>query len=66
MTALSAGLALVPIALGSSKRGSEVQAPMAIAIFFGLLNVDGSEYDGCAGGVLPLRSAVNRVTCHDI
>jgi Cu/Ag efflux pump CusA len=37
MTTLSAGLTLVPIALGSSKRGSEVQAPMAIAIFFGLL-----------------------------
>ena len=37
MTALSAGLALVPIALGMSKRGSEIQAPVAIAIFFGLL-----------------------------
>lgn len=37
MTALAAGLALVPIALGMSKHGSEIQAPMAIAIFFGLL-----------------------------
>ena len=37
MTALSAGLALVPIAVGMSKRGSEIQASLAIAIFFGLL-----------------------------
>jgi hypothetical protein len=37
MTALAADVALVPIALGMSKRGSEIQAPMAIAIFFGLL-----------------------------
>ena len=39
MTALAAGLALVPIALGMSKRGSEIQAPTAIAIFFGLLTL---------------------------
>jgi CzcA family heavy metal efflux pump len=37
MTALAAGLALVPIALGIGKPGSEIQAPMAIVIFFGLL-----------------------------
>jgi CzcA family heavy metal efflux pump len=37
MTALAAGLALVPIALGMGKAGSEIQAPMAIVIFFGLL-----------------------------
>ena len=37
MTALAAGLALVPIALGSGKPGSEIQAPMAIVIFCGLL-----------------------------
>jgi Cu/Ag efflux pump CusA len=37
MTALAAGLALVPIALGMGKPGSEIQAPMAIVIFFGLL-----------------------------
>ncbi|MBA0086138.1 MAG: efflux RND transporter permease subunit, partial [Acidobacteria bacterium Pan2503] len=37
MTALAAGLALVPIALGMGQPGSEIQAPMAIVIFFGLL-----------------------------
>jgi multidrug efflux pump subunit AcrB len=37
MTALAAGLALVPIVLGMGKPGSE-QAPMAIVIFFGLLS----------------------------
>jgi len=37
MTALAAGLALVPIAMGMGKPGSEIQAPMAIVIFFGLL-----------------------------
>jgi hypothetical protein len=36
MTAMATGLALVPIALGLGKPGSEIQAPMAIVIFFGL------------------------------
>ena len=38
MTATAAGLALVPIALGMGKPGSEIQAPMAIVIFFGLIS----------------------------
>ena len=38
MTALAAGLALVPVALGAGKPGSEIQAPMAIVILFGLLS----------------------------
>jgi CzcA family heavy metal efflux pump len=38
MTALAAGLALAPIALGMGKPGSEIQAPMAIVIFCGLLS----------------------------
>jgi Cu/Ag efflux pump CusA len=38
MTALAAGLALIPVALGMGKPGSEIQAPMAIVILFGLLS----------------------------
>jgi Cu/Ag efflux pump CusA len=38
MTALAAGLALIPVALGLGKPGSEIQAPMAIVILFGLLS----------------------------
>jgi CzcA family heavy metal efflux pump len=38
MTALAAGLALVPVALGLGKPGSEIQAPMAMVILFGLLS----------------------------
>jgi Cu/Ag efflux pump CusA len=37
MTALAAGLALVPFAAGMGKPGSEIQAPMAMVILFGLL-----------------------------
>jgi Cu/Ag efflux pump CusA len=37
MTALAAGLALVPLALAAGEPGSEIQAPMAIVILFGLL-----------------------------
>jgi Cu/Ag efflux pump CusA len=36
MTALAAGLALIPIALGAGQPGSEIQAPMAMVILFGL------------------------------
>ena len=38
MTALSTGLALVPVAMGLGEPGSEIQAPMAIVIIFGLLS----------------------------
>jgi Cu/Ag efflux pump CusA len=37
MTALAAGLALIPLALATGQPGSEIQAPMAIVILFGLL-----------------------------
>mgnify|MGYP001108154542 CR=1 FL=1 len=36
MTALAAGLALVPIALSAGEPGSEIQAPMAMVVMFGL------------------------------
>jgi CzcA family heavy metal efflux pump len=36
MTAMATGLALVPIALGLGKTGSEIQAPMALVILCGL------------------------------
>jgi CzcA family heavy metal efflux pump len=38
MTALSAGLALVPLALAGGQPGSELQTPMAIVILWGLLS----------------------------
>jgi len=38
MTALAAGLALVPIAVSAGEPGSEIQAPMAMVILLGLLS----------------------------
>jgi CzcA family heavy metal efflux pump len=38
MTALAAGLALVPLALAMGQPGSEIQAPMAMVILFGLVS----------------------------
>lgn len=38
MTALCTGLALVPVALGAGEPGSEIQAPMASVIIFGLVS----------------------------
>ncbi len=37
MTALAAGLALIPLALGGDKPGNEIQTPMAMVILFGLM-----------------------------
>jgi CzcA family heavy metal efflux pump len=38
MTALAGGLALVPIAMSMGEPGTEIQAPMAMVILFGLLS----------------------------
>jgi CzcA family heavy metal efflux pump len=37
MTAMAAGLALIPLAVGGGKPGSEIQTPMAIVILCGLM-----------------------------
>jgi Cu/Ag efflux pump CusA len=36
MTAMAAGLALIPLALAAGEAGSEIQTPMAIVILCGL------------------------------
>ncbi|AWV88669.1 efflux RND transporter permease subunit [Bradymonas sediminis] len=38
MTALASGLGLVPLALQAGEPGSEIQAPMAIVLLFGLIS----------------------------
>ncbi|RDH90616.1 MAG: hypothetical protein DIZ77_03130 [endosymbiont of Seepiophila jonesi] len=38
MTALAAGLALVPLAMSAGQPGSEIQAPMAVVILYGLFS----------------------------
>ena len=37
MTAMATGPALIPLALGGGKAGSEIQTPMAIVILCGLM-----------------------------
>jgi Cu/Ag efflux pump CusA len=37
MTAMAAGLALIPLAFAAGQSGSEIQTPMAVVILFGLM-----------------------------
>ena len=57
MTAMAAGLALIPLALGGGKSGSEIQTPMAIVILCGLMTSTLLEHGGRADDVFALRTA---------
>ncbi len=60
MTALAAGLALVPIALSAGEPGSEIQAPMAMVIMFGLLSSTALNMIGGADSVRAIRTSLVR------
>ena len=59
MTAMAAGLALIPLAVGGGRAGSEIQTPMAIVILCGLMTSTLLEYGGGADDVLTVWAAGN-------
>jgi CzcA family heavy metal efflux pump len=63
MTALAAGLALIPIALGRGEPGSEIQAPMALVILFGLLSSTFLNMVVIPAGWLLIHKGGSRVVC---
>ena len=56
MTAMAAGLALIPLALGGGESGSEIQTPMAIVILCGLVSSTILEHVCGADAVSEIRS----------
>lgn len=52
---MTAGLALIPVALGMGKPGSEIQAPMADSNLVRAFVFNGAEDGRRAGGLLPVR-----------
>ena len=60
MTALAAGLALVPIAMSMGEAGSEIQAPMALVILLRAREFDGAEHGRGAGAVRTFGPASRR------
>lgn len=63
VTALCAGLALVPLALAGTQPGNEIQSPMAIVILGRSDVVDALEHDCHSGVVLKVRT---RPSCETI